>query len=182
MKIYIASTNPVKVNSVRIAASETWPDIEVRGIATHSGVPEQPVGDDVTRQGAENRARAMLKIAKEEDIKADFLGVGLEGGVFINDKDEMWSTVWAVVIDLEENIFYSNGARFLVPDKIAQQIKLGREMGPTVAQIIGEDNVKQKQGMIGVVTDNFIDRTEEYTGIVKLVLGLWYGRGWQNDL
>ncbi len=182
MKIYVASTNPVKINSVINAASETWPEVEVKGFSTESGVPEQPIGDDVTREGAENRAKAVLKIAQDEGIDQDFLGVGLEGGVFLDENQVMWATVWAAVIDLEENIYHSNGARFKVPEKIAELIKSGEEMGPVVAQIVGEGNVKQKQGMIGVITHNFVDRTEEYTGIVKLALGLWYGRDWLKNL
>jgi len=35
--------------------------------------------------------------------------------------------------------------------------------------------------MIGVVTNNFVDRTEEYSAIIKMALGLWYGRTWQKD-
>jgi non-canonical (house-cleaning) NTP pyrophosphatase len=40
----------------------------------------------------------------------------------------------------------------------------------------GEKDVRSKQGMIGIITNGFVDRTEEYTGITKMALGLWYGR------
>ncbi|MBT4358433.1 MAG: DUF84 family protein, partial [Candidatus Pacebacteria bacterium] len=39
MQIYVGSTNPVKINSVINAASETWPEVQVQGFKTASGIP-----------------------------------------------------------------------------------------------------------------------------------------------
>ena len=182
MHIYVGSTNPVKINSVINAASETWPEVQVQGFAVPSGIPEQPIGDDVTRQGAENRARAVLQKGKAAGFTQDFLGVGLEGGVFDDADGVMWSTVWIVVADLVGDFYHANGARFQVPPLVAERIRQGEEMGPIIAQVVGEADIRQKQGMIGVITAGFIDRTEEYVGIVKMALGLWYGRKWQEKL
>lgn len=182
MKIFVGSTNPVKVNSVINAASETWPEVEVKGFSTKSGVPEQPIGDQITKQGAENRAKAVLKIAKKQGITTDFLGVGLEGGVFIDDDGVMWATVWAAVIDLKEDIYHANGARFKVPTRVSDLIKSGQEMGPIIAKVVGEDDIRSKQGMIGIITEGFVDRTEEYSAITKMALGLWHGRNWLKKL
>jgi len=182
MQIYVGSTNPVKINAVTNAASETWPEVIVKGFSTKSGIPEQPIGDLVTKKGAENRAKAVLNIAKKEGIKKDFLGVGLEGGIFYDQDDLMWTTVWAVVIDNNGIFYHANGARFRVPKIVADRIKNGGEMGPIIAQVVGEEDIRSKQGMIGVITEGFVDRTEEYTGIVKMALGLWYGREWEKKL
>lgn len=121
-----------------------------------------------------------------------FLGVGLEGGVcslpdnlqtnLPNNSQELWSTVWASVVDLRGNLFQSNGARFKVPDTIAKRLLAGGEMGPTVSQLFKQENIKQTCGAIGLLSNGFIDRTEEYTTIVKLALGLWYGRDWPSKL
>jgi inosine/xanthosine triphosphatase len=182
MQIYVASTNPVKINAVINAASETWPEVKVKGFETESGIPEQPIGDLLTKQGAENRARAVLEIAQKNGLDRNFLGVGLEGGVFYDKDDVMWTTVWAAVIDLEGELFFSNGARFLVPTVIADKIRAGEEMGPVTAGIVGEDDIRSKQGMIGVITQGFVDRTEEYAIIAKMALGLWHGRHWLENL
>ena len=69
-----------------------------------------------------------------------------------------------------------------MPNIIAQKILDGGEMGPVVSKLMNKDNIKQKSGAIGVITKNFIDRTEEYVGIVKLALGLWYGKNWEAEL
>jgi inosine/xanthosine triphosphatase len=182
MQIHVGSTNPVKINSVINAASETWPEVEVTGFKTASGIPEQPIGDLVTRKGAQNRARAVLEIAHQEGIDKDFLGVGLEGGVFDDEEGVMWTTVWIAVIDLKGDIYHANGARFPVPEIVADRIRNNEEMGPIIAQVVGEEDIRSKQGMIGIITEGFVDRTEEYAGITKMALGLWHGRNWLKNL
>jgi len=177
MKIIVGSTNPVKINAVVQAASETWPDVVVTGIDVDSEVNDQPRSDHETMTGAINRAKKALNSNKEND-----LGVGLEGGVFTNDEGELWSTVWVAVIDLQGNLFTANGARCKVPEPIASLIKNGQEMGPAVDSIIKGESVRQKEGMIGVITQGFVDRTEEYGAIAKFALGLWYGKDWFNKL
>lgn len=188
MHIFVGSHNPVKINSVINAASETWPEVVVEGFDVASGIPEQPIGDKVTKNGAINRAKATLaaglkKYEADGVIFADdeVLGVGLEGGVFDDDEGQMWSTVWAVVVDKTGYLQFANGARFMVPDVVADKIRNGEEMGPIISQVVGEADIRKKQGMIGIITKNFVDRTEEYSGIVKMALGLWYGRSWLKD-
>jgi inosine/xanthosine triphosphatase len=179
MYIFVGSTNPVKVNAVTQAASETWPDVKVMGYGVASGIDAQPRSDEETRQGARNRAAAALKAGQNEQMSAQALGVGLEGGVF-ELGEELWSTVWVVVTDGTGRFFEANGARFKIDDVLADIIKAGEEMGPVVARVTGVNDVRSKQGMIGVVTGGFVDRTEEYSSIAKLALGLWYGREWNS--
>lgn len=185
MHIFVGSQNPVKIHAVTIAASETWPDATIVGYDVPSGVDEQPIGDDMTRQGAVNRAKAALHdglVAHTELSESDeVLGVGLEGGV-MEFGDEMWSTVWIAVVDTAGNVCESNGARFKVPEIVAQKIRVGEEMGPIVAKISGVSDVRKKQGFIGVLTNGFVDRTEEYSAIAKMALGVWYGRNWLDGL
>lgn len=177
MKIAVGSTNPVKINAVIMAASETWPEVIVTGFDVSSGVDGQPRSDNETMTGAVNRAKACLEKVSDAD-----LGLGLEGGVFTNDLGELWSTVWVAVVDRQGNIFTANGARCRVPEPLSTMIKNGVEMGPAVASVTGKNNVRQKEGMIGVITAGFVDRTEEYAAIAKFALGLWYGRDWNKNL
>ena len=100
MQIFVGSSNPVKINAVTIACSETWPTVAVTGIDVPSGVTAQPIGDTETRTGARNRAVAAL----DQGLRGldsqgvsysakEVLGIGLEGGVTEVD-GEYWSTVW----------------------------------------------------------------------------------------
>jgi len=179
MKLFVGSTNPVKVNAALAAAIETWPDIEVKGYEVESLVAAQPMSDEETKQGAINRAKAALKAGLAEiDNTVICLGIGMEGGI-VDLSTEMWSTVWTAVVDQQGNITLAAGARFKVPTSVAQLIRSKVEMGHAVADIIGEENknkIKQEQGLIGILTDGFVDRTEEYQGIIKLALGIWYGK------
>lgn len=184
MYIFVGSTNPVKVNGTKLAASKAWPDVKVEGLAVETGVAEQPMSDDETKQGAMNRAKLALKMGLEKypDLKGEVLGVGLEGG--IEDKgDEMWNTVWGAVADREGNLSLSAGSRFLVPAEIAEKIRHGGEMGPEIAKMLGEEDltrVKKNEGLIGTITELFVERTEEYVAVAKLALGIWYGRNWRR--
>mgnify|MGYP001420678713 CR=1 FL=1 len=177
--IFVGSANPVKINAVVSAACETWPTVQIIGHDVASGISAQPIGDDETKEGARNRAKAALQLGLTQSKVSPetTLGVGLEGGVVKLD-DGLYSTVWVSVMDSQGNLAESNGARFKVPEPIAALILEGGEMGPVVAKLVGVANVRQKQGMIGVITNGFVDRTEEYTGITKMALGLWYGRDW----
>ncbi len=183
MIIFVGSTNPVKIHAVEFAAVHQWPDVTVQGFETESGVDHQPMSDEETRAGAENRAKsALLKgLSTLKEVSEDVLGVGLEGGV-LEQHGEMWATVWCAVTDQSGRFFVSSGARLQVPDIIAQKIREGKEMGHAVEEISGIENVKQKHGMIGIITNSFVDRTEEYAAIAKLTLGLWYGKDWQSQL
>ncbi len=185
MTIFVGSTNPVKCNAVVLAASETWPEVSVKGFEVPSGVAAQPRSDAETRQGAEQRAKLALEAGLADNstaADAESLGVGLEGGVFEQPNGELWSTVWVAVTDQSGQVWTANGARFQVPEPIAAAIRSGQEMGPAVSQLTGIADLRKRNGMIGVVTQDFTDRTEEYSGIAKLALGLWYGRDWAKQL
>ncbi len=185
MFLAVGSTNPVKIQAVVRAAAQTWPDAQVTGYEVESGVAVQPWGDEETRAGARTRAHNALQAALHAQkltsvsMSDTVLGIGLEGGVFLQ-QEELWSTVWVVVTDTTGAVYESNGARFLIPQVIADKIKAGGEMGPVVSELVGKEDVKQTSGMIGIITNNFVDRTGEYAGIAKLSLGLWYGRSWQE--
>jgi len=192
MIVFVGSDNPVKLNAVRSALSSHFSQAKIFGLAVPSGVGEQPMTDDETRQGALNRAKNVLSLGQEiielGEIQtvADevILGVGLEGGVFEKKKSKLWTTVWACVVDqsLPNQKFEANGARFQLPQVIAKPILAGEEMGPVLSRMFDGDDIKRKQGGIGIVTRNFVTRTEEYAGVVKLAFGLWHGRDWEKQL
>lgn len=197
MKILVASTNPVKIEAVRRVAQDIWPDSEVVGVQTESGVSAQPMSDNETKQGSINRAKNALanyfspitfdlpnskkqneksKMKGERSQNIVLLSVGLEGGVFENDLGEMWNTVWISVLDEFGNVVSVNGSRFLIPSQVAAGIKLGQEMGDVLEQMTGIKNIKHKEGFIGYMTNNTSTRVDEYSNLVRLAVGLWIGK------
>lgn len=183
MKFIVASKNPVKINAVAAAVKEQFSDVLVEGLEVESGVSAQPMSDEETMTGALNRAKAVRNLALERKMigkNEEVLCVGLEGGVFhpsfIENKNELWSTVWVVVLDKEGNSYFSNGARFPLPDFMSELLLAGEEMGPSLGKRLKDPDLRKKEGMIGFLTNHFTNRTDEYTNIVKIAVGLWYGR------
>lgn len=182
MYFFVGSANPVKLNAVRFAVEEHWPNAKIIGYEVESGVSAQPMDDIETQTGSINRAKAALQegLKQYPDLSdKEALGVGLEGGVTPWNGD-LWSTVWVAVTDSDGALFTANGARMKLPASIAEPIENGGEMGPVVSKLVGVADVRKKQGMIGIVTKNFVNRTVEYGSIAKLAIGLWFGRDWES--
>jgi inosine/xanthosine triphosphatase len=197
MYIFVGSSNPVKIDAVKTATMQSWPHAVIASVEVASGVPVQPMGDDQTRLGARNRAVGALEFGlknvspiadrinadriNSNHISPELIGIGLEGGVFQND-GELWDTVWVAVADSTGRVVDANGSRFKIPTQIAEPILAGQEMGDVVASLSRIENLKQKQGMMGLVTNNFLTRSEAYSAIAKMAIGLWFGqfKPWQK--
>lgn len=180
---FVGSANPAKNKAVRQAVVKTWPEAIIKGHDVGSGIPDQPMGDEETRRGAINRACRALEWGRTTETLTDEqlgLGIGLEGGV-LQWGTELWSTVWVAVTDGQVTTT-ANGARMQIPEVVARPLLEGKEMGPVVAEFVGEEDVRSKQGYIGVITHNFVTRAEEYGNIARMAIGLWYGYGWEERL
>jgi inosine/xanthosine triphosphatase len=191
--VFVGSTNPVKINATRKALSSPFKKIKVIGLSVSSGVSDQPMSDEETKQGAINRAtnayqqgiKSLKNEYKEIDSSQTYLGIGLEGGVTFEcsqGEKQMWETVWVALIDQDKNLFLANGGRFLIPKFLADEIIDGAEMGPALSRYFDGRSVKTQEGLVGVMTNKYVDRTQMYTAIVRLAIGQWYGRDWQQQL
>lgn len=192
LKVFVASENPVKVNAVKDALANRYKESLVKGIAVASDIAAQPMSDQETYQGAFNRIKNLKKFVlspegkKELAIKVEdqLLFVAAEGGVyypeFLGQKNELWSTVWIAVSDREDRVFFASGARFPLPAQISTGILEGKELADVLGKMMSDPDLRQKQGAIGVITENFVDRTSEYASIAKLAIGLWHGRKTQQ--
>ncbi len=171
MKIAVGSTNPVKIDSVKNATEGRLNGVVIEGFEVSSSVSDQPMSDEETKNGAEERAVKVLKLSKAD------IGVGLEGGVYVEDS-RIWNTVWCSVIDKNGRIENVNGLRFMLPKKLEKEILKGEEMGPAMDKLIGSTDIKKKQGAIGVITDGWISREECYRNLVKIALGRLLSKEW----
>jgi inosine/xanthosine triphosphatase len=152
----VGSTNPVKVNCVRAAVQQFWPDAQTLGIATHSQVSDQPMSDEEMFTGARNRARQALAQMPEASH-----GVGLEGGV-LDTPEGMWAYAWMVVVDRHGRLGKGQSGRFLLPEGVAALVRQGLELGEADDRFFGKANSKQKEGAIGLLSDGKIDRLQLY--------------------
>ena len=76
LKILVGSQNPVKVAAAKEIFTQYFPEhpLDCQGMHAPSGVPDQPLGEDDTRIGAENRVKHLIK-----HHQADFY-CAMEGG------------------------------------------------------------------------------------------------------
>ncbi|NQV08658.1 inosine/xanthosine triphosphatase [Candidatus Woesearchaeota archaeon] len=151
MKIAVGSLNPVKVQAVRNVVGKIWPDAEVVAVDADHGVTETPTTIKEAREGAKNRANQAL-----EKTGAD-LGIGIEGYTFETDHGAYLGGK-VVVIDKNGKTGTGYGSGMEMPEKVAKEVRNGRELGPVIDEIFGTSNIKQKEGMIGLFTNNLIDR------------------------
>jgi non-canonical (house-cleaning) NTP pyrophosphatase len=59
---------------------------------------------------------------------------------------------------------------FFLPPEIAQLIRQGKELGEADDIVFGRQDSKRKNGAVGLLTGNVIDRLELYEGAVVLAL------------
>lgn len=168
MKIAIGSTNPTKTRAVENVLRPMYAQIEFSAHEAPSGIPAQPIGDEETRRGALNRARAVLELTN-----ADW-GVGLEGGIIQTEMGIM-TNAWCVIVDHTGRVGVGGSANMLLPDAVAARVLGGVELGEAMDEYASVEDVKRKMGAIGILTRGLLDRQGAYEHIVKLALArfLW---------
>ena len=150
MRVAVGSGNPVKLNAAKRAIGDVADTVD--SVPVESGVPEQPIGESETVQGATNRARRAVA-AGEYD-----LGIGIEGGVSILDSFEgRYLTMWAAATD-GETLGRGAGPRLRLPPHVAERVDNGEELGPIMDDVLGTSGVAEGKGAAGVLTDEIISR------------------------
>lgn len=163
-KVIIASKNPAKIKAVEEAFGLVFPNqkFDFEGVSVTSGVPDQPIGETQTLQGAQNRV---------EEARKKYPGhywVGLEGGVTAKN-NELEAFAWMVIVS---DSGYGKGrtGSFFLPQKVAQLVHQGLELGEADDIVFGQTNSKQKGGAVGLLTHNLINRTAYYKQALVLAL------------
>jgi len=165
IRVAVASTNPVKIESARRGIAALYGATEASGVDVASGVSAQPWGNEETLRGAQNRARA----ARMQHPEADF-AIGIEGGVEAMG-DDLLAMAWVVIIDREGKTGKARSGSFVLPRKIAALIREeGLELGDADDRVFGQSDSKRKNGSVGLLTGDVITRADFYTPAVTLAL------------
>lgn len=164
MVIAIASKNPVKIESTRLAFTKVFPDqsFEFKGFFVPSDVSIQPLGEKETLTGAKNRVKNLSK-----KTAADYY-VGIEGGSKHVGKD-METFAW-VVIKSKNKITKSRTASFYLPKKIIELVNQGKELGEADDIVFNRQNSKQSNGAVGILTNDVVTRTSYYEQAIVMAL------------
>jgi inosine/xanthosine triphosphatase len=81
----------------------------------------------------------------------------------------MSAFAWIGVSD-RQRTGWSKSASFFLPQKVAELVRQGMELGHADDQVFGRNNSKQANGAVGILTSDAIDREELYTHAVLLAL------------
>jgi inosine/xanthosine triphosphatase len=160
----VGSQNPVKINCVLQAIVEFWPEAQVLGARTESGVSHQPMSDHEMLTGALNRAREAL-----QELPAANFGVGIEGGT-LDTEEGLWAYAWVVIVDRRGKTGIGQTGRFLLPEGVGRLVRNGLELGEADDLFFGRTNSKQKEGAIGILSDGRITRLLLYKPAVTFAL------------
>ncbi|EYB66686.1 hypothetical protein DEIPH_ctg079orf0080 [Deinococcus phoenicis] len=181
----MGSLNPAKVQPVRDVFQGWWPGASVEGVAVASGVPDQPLGEAQTREGAVNRARAALALSgKAEGWGRARWGVGLEGGVTFAGPDGWLFGVVAVAHAWKGRVRVevSRTADLRLPPLVAARVRAGEELGPVMDDVLGMKDLKRGVGSVGALTGGLVTRADVWRQAVALAAtplrdGLYGGAG-----
>lgn len=162
MKIIIGSKNPAKIKAVQ-AVFQNY-QAEFTSLNVSSGVREQPFSDEETIKGAINRAYATLKEAGGE------IGIGLEGGV---QKTEygLFLCNWGALAEEGKPPIVAGGARIPLPEAVAVRLLAGEELGPVMDDFMNKEDIRKKEGAVGIFTNSQVSRSEMFEHVMKLLVG-----------
>ncbi|ARU95207.1 inosine/xanthosine triphosphatase [Tatumella citrea] len=159
--VVAATSNPAKISAILQAFEDVFGagQCQISGSETDSGVSAQPMSDEETLKGARQR----VANARHRQPEADFW-VAIEAGI-----DGQQAFAWMVIENASQR-GESRSASFLLPAAVSEQLHQGRELGDVMAQLTGIDNIKQKGGAIGALTEGRLTRTSVYHQALLLAL------------
>lgn len=164
IKVVVGSTNPVKINAAKSAILGVFSltDILCIGINAPSGVADQPMNSQDTRRGAINRLKYI-----QQQTSADYY-VAIEGGV--NQFEDGPATFAYIAISDGQKQSVGRSSLLPIPPIIYQALEQGQELGVVMDRLFKTENVKQKQGAIGLLTNEQASRESVYTQAITLAM------------
>jgi non-canonical (house-cleaning) NTP pyrophosphatase len=199
LTVAVGSSNPAKIRSVQQALEQLvvlrdGRTLELEGFSVESGVPDQPMHAEETKQGAKNRAQAAFQAfcAKHDGVEPH-LAIGLEGGIEEQSGDlscMAWMAIygkrsdevlaWTIRGDRDYTIDddYSWGlaktASFVLPPKVTKLVKEdGMELGDADDVVFSRIKSKHGSGIVGILTNDLIDRSKYYEHALILAMIPW---------
>lgn len=160
MKIVIGSKNTAKIEAVQ----DVFASDEVISLEAPSKVNAQPFSDTETRDGAVNRATLCVKEMPKS------IGIGLEGGV-MEIGDQLFVCNWGALMTPDGQTYTASGARIPLPPEISEDLYRGFELGDVMDRYTEKNHVREKEGAVGVFTNEHVGRREMFTHVVKLLRG-----------
>lgn len=163
--VYLASKNPVKTAAVEEGFTRMFPgeSFSVRSVSTTVSLPSQPKTDEETLDCAGRRAQNARDLAPDGHF-----WVGIEGGINELNQD-MGTFAWVVILD-STRMGKGRSGEFFLPGSVTELVRQGLELGDADDRVFAQQNSKQKNGAVGLLTGDTITRAELYTPAVIFAL------------
>ncbi|MGO4998553.1 inosine/xanthosine triphosphatase [Oceanisphaera sp. W20_SRM_FM3] len=188
LQVIVASLNPAKIESARLAFAQLLPErrVTVCGVSVPSGVAEQPMSDTETYQGARRRALGARALVPNAD-----LWIGMEGGIEFTEPREnglsaprcitfAWIQVLGPAFEQVSGLECerpldnaSRSASLTLPPAVAQALAEGEALGPVIDSLFNKTHSKQTGGAIGILTQQHLTRRTVYRDTLVLALAPW---------
>ncbi|MFC3033603.1 inosine/xanthosine triphosphatase [Pseudoalteromonas fenneropenaei] len=164
LTVLVGSTNPVKIAAAKSVFSQYFVEhhIHCEGLHAPSLVPDQPLGEEETRVGAENRVRYL-----QAHHQADFY-CAMEGGAAEFSYGP--ATFAFVVIANNSRTSIGRSANLPLPPVFYQALLQGEELGNVLDKAFNTVNIKQQGGAIGLLTQHLATRESTYTQALTLAM------------
>lgn len=177
MRVVLGSKNPSKIRAMEIALKdyEMFENSTFEGIEVETGVCEQPLSQEETIQGAINRAKNVFENYKKGTV--DY-AIGLESGfqrVELAETNYMEFGVCAIYDG--NNVYLGFTPSFECPKEIMYYvINQGMDLSQAskAAKYTNSENLGKKQGIVGILTEGRVDRTEYAILSIKMAMTRLY--------
>ncbi len=150
--VSVGSVNPIKVKSVEEGFKKVIGSVIVQPVNVDSGVSSHPIGMEETTKGAINRAINAYNSGQFS------YGVGIEAGLIKCGDKYLDIHICAIYDGLDYTIGASRG--FQLPKEIVNRILKGEECSIAVEKLYNLKDIGKKEGIIGYLTENNINRLD----------------------
>jgi non-canonical (house-cleaning) NTP pyrophosphatase len=136
MKIAVGTTSENKNKFLQDTVSVLGIRTQLFPVKVPSGIPEQPLNEQITVVGARNRAKSAVEVVEEAEF-----GIGMEGGLELIQDD--YYLVCAVVLydKHEERYFTGISSKIQLPKSVSEAIKHGEEFGVHIYEYLERNDL-----------------------------------------
>lgn len=158
----MGTTNQAKKAAVVLGAG-----VEPICLSVPSGVPDQPMTEAETIEGAINRAKRVLEAVPNADI-----GLGLEGGLTFDDiHTQQWYLFSVCAAWDGKQLSLGKGLYFPLPREVGEKLKQGgTELRHIMDELSGTTGSNHKEGAYGLFTEGRITRAAVFAEAVIAAL------------
>ena len=157
MRILLGSTNPSKMNALKIALDKlNFGEYEVISYNAPSNTDSKPIGYEIIR-GAENRNSALKKYALDNGIEYDYL-CSIEGGFSLDENGLPFVVTYCIVEDKSGKRSTGKSLGIRLSKLMFDYLKNGGSLNKIIEEMTKTEHNKQSSGIMGYLTNGLYNR------------------------